>query len=93
MYLNSYLIYMGFEKAGYSEVTLHLLRVQKCTSCNKPYTKMNIMLGCLKTNTYKIKTQRRIQREILQGAVNQTLINSSASYLYISFIPILSQSR
>jgi biotin synthase-related radical SAM superfamily protein len=51
MYLNSYLIYTGFEKAGYAEVTLHLLHVQKCTSCDKPYTKTNIVPGRLNTNT------------------------------------------
>jgi len=51
MYLNSYLIYTGFEKAGYSEVTLHLLNVQKCTSCNKPHTKKNTVPGCLNTLT------------------------------------------
>jgi len=49
---------------------------------------MNTGPGRLNTNTYKIKPQRRVQTEILQGTVNQTLTNYSASYLYISFIPI-----
>lgn len=49
---------------------------------------MNPGPGHLNTNTYKIKPQRRVQTEILQDAVNQTLTNYSALYLYISFIPI-----